>query len=65
MAAPTGWTHEEAKQHDIVERLFERCATYGGKPCTLKPAIQKADWCERCIAATFILNIRRALSGDR
>lgn len=28
MATPTGWTHEEAKKHDIVERLFERCATY-------------------------------------
>lgn len=45
-----GWTHDEAKQHTLIERLHERCATYAGMPCEYRVA-NEADWCERCLAA--------------
>lgn len=51
----SGWTHAEAKQHTLVERLLERCATYGGTPCATKPDLAHEDWCERCLAAEALV----------
>lgn len=48
-----GWTHDEAKRHTLVERLYERCATYSptGNACPQDPGTLPEDWCERCLAA--------------
>lgn len=66
----SGWTLEEAKEHDIVERLFERCTTFDpeGKPCPYRMLActltygmpMHPDWCERCIAAVMITYLRVA-----
>jgi hypothetical protein len=48
-----GWTHEEAKGHTVVERLLERCATYGGGTCADR-GVDVDDWCERCLAAALL-----------
>ena len=45
-----GWAHEEAKRHSVIDRLLERCATYGGGTCEDR-GVQREDWCERCLAA--------------
>lgn len=50
-----GWTHAEAKAHTLVERLLERCATYGGTACATKPDLAHDDWCERCLAAEALV----------
>lgn len=50
-----GWTHAEAKTHTLVERLLERCATYGGTTCTTNPDLAHDDWCERCLAAEVLV----------
>lgn len=49
----TGWTHEQAKQHTVVERLLERCAAYGGGTCQERQ-VPFPDWCERCLAVAEI-----------
>jgi hypothetical protein len=49
----SGWTHEEAKRHTLVERLRERCSTYGGATCDAKGLVAD-DWCERCLAALVL-----------
>jgi hypothetical protein len=47
-----GWTFEEAKQHTIVERLYERCQAYSdGTDCR---GLDRANRCERCLAAERI-----------
>lgn len=54
----SGWTHEEARQHDVVERLRERCSTYAGGTTCPEKAMPDTDWCERCIAASTIDALR-------
>jgi hypothetical protein len=53
----SGWTHEEAKRHTVVERLFERCRTYvpDGRACYMR--LRKEDWCERCLAADRLIEL--------
>lgn len=45
-----GWSHDEAKQHTLVERLLERCAHFAGSTCAQRH-LSEDDWCERCLAA--------------
>lgn len=52
-----GWPHEEAKQHSLVDRLWERCAAYAGKTCPARKVPQE-DWCERCLAATALVKLQ-------
>lgn len=54
-----GWSHEKAKEHTLVERLFERCATHSpaGVDCTRREELAKDDWCERCLAATRLVEL--------
>lgn len=54
------WSHEEAKTHTIVERLFERCSIYAQDflPCPEQgDDLPKEDWCERCLAATRLIEL--------
>lgn len=60
LSAKKGWSHEEAKQHSLVERLEERCQFFAVDSLSCR---QKAtgmgrpefeDWCERCLAAWYI-----------
>lgn len=54
-----GWTHEEAKLHTVVERLFERCAAYSprGRTCFDDIEVPVTEWCERCLAASRLLEL--------
>lgn len=55
-----GWTHEEAKNHTLIERLLERCATYSQDqmPCPEQGEdLPREDWCERCLAAERLREI--------
>lgn len=55
-----GWTHEEARQHTLVERLFERCSTYAQDqlPCPEQGTdLPRTHWCERCLAATRLIEL--------
>lgn len=54
-----GWSQEQAKTHTLVERLFERCATYApsAKTCPDTAALAQEDWCERCLAATRLMEL--------
>lgn len=61
--AGAGWTHEEAKKHTLVERLWERCAVYGGKPCAAKPELAHDDWCERCLAAEVLVSVASVITA--
>jgi hypothetical protein len=53
----SGWTHDEAKQHTVVERLVERCAVYAQDqlPCVAQGDLPRDNWCERCLAASLLL----------
>ena len=58
-AAPAperGWTHEEAKQRTLVERLLERCSHYAGSTCDQR-GLPEDDWCERCLAAQALRSL--------
>ena len=55
-----GWTHDEAKQHSITERLLERCQVYGGGDCSTHK-VERENWCERCLAAERIVDLEAKL----
>ncbi len=55
-----GWTHSEAKEHSLTERLLERCQVYGGGDCSTR-SVGHEDWCERCLAAERIVDLETKL----
>lgn len=55
-----GWTHDEAKQHSLTERLLERCQVYGGGDCSTRN-VEHENWCERCLAVERIVDLEAKL----